>query len=228
MNSERLNTAICIFILSAIFAAQGLASHGNQAGEDLLHRANSMVKNIEHTTYSHKIYIDESKGIYKLDCSGFISYLLNETRPTAQAAIPHPGQQRPLAEDFYRYFKGLSKSPNKAGWSKVEYATDLNAGDIIAWLQPASSEDSGNTGHVMIVGGKPSVNSDRKKEVLVPVIDSTSSPHSDDSRRKGSSGLGKGTIGILTNDKAKPVGFFWRGGLSEKPNYTKIAFGRMN
>ncbi len=228
MNPARLDIAICIFILSVIFAAQGLAIHKSQAGEDLLYRANSMVENIEQTKYSHKNYIDESKGIYKLDCSGFVNYLLNETRPAAQAAILHPGQQRPLAEDFYRYFKDLSKSPNKAGWSKVEYAEDLNAGDIIAWLQPASGEDSGNTGHVMIVGGKPSLNSDRKREMLVPVIDSTSSPHSDDSRQKGSSGLGKGTIGILTNDNDKPIGFFWRGGLSEKPNYTKIAFARLN
>ena len=226
MNLKALSIAICIIILSAISVAP--AVDGSQAGEDLLHRANLMVKNIKNTTYSHETYIDESKGIYEFDCSGFVNYLLIEMRPTAQAAIPHRGQDMPLAEDFYRYFRGLSKSPNKTGWSKVENTTDLKPGDIIAWLQPTSSEDSDNTGHVMIVGGKPLVNSNRKKEVLVPVIDSTSSPHSDDSRSKGSAGLGKGTIGIFMNVKDKPIGYFWQGGLSEKPKYTKISFGRLN
>lgn len=218
--------SIFIIIMIAILALP--AVYGDRTGEDLLHKANSMLKEMKDTKYSHETYIDESKGIYEFDCSGFVDYLIAEIEPKAEDAIPHSEKDRPLAKDFYKYFKDLSKKPNKIGWSRVEHTADLKPGDIIAWLKVPSDKDSENTGHVMIVARKPSVNPDRKKEMLIHVIDSTSSPHSDDSRKDGATGLGKGIIGILVNDKDKPIGFFWKGRISEETRYTKISFGRLN
>ena len=168
----------------------------------------------------------KQRGAYIFDCSGFLVYLRKSLAPLAEEAIPHPGHVRPLAEDFYDYFLGLSTIPNSSGWSRVEYITNLNPGDIIAWLKPPSNPSS-VTGHVMLVAGRPQINPERKSEILITVIDSTSSPHANDSRAIGITGLGKGIIGILT-DKERPIGYYWRGGISRSPIYTKITFGKLS
>lgn len=197
-------------------------------GKDLLEEAKKTLQNAKSTAYSHQTKIDESKGIYCFDCSGFVGYVLIKVRPDAQADIPHPGYARPRAKDFYNYCSKLSKTPNNVGWSRLRRPATLLPGDIIAWLQPPDSANKDDTGHVMMVRDTPVSNPNRKNEILVVVIDSASSPHANDSRDKGSTGLGTGTIGISIDDGDKPVGFFWRGGRSKKLQKTKIAFGRLN
>lgn len=196
--------------------------------KDLFEECMKILQNAKSTAYSHQTTIDESKGIYCFDCSGFISYVLIKVRPDAEADIPHHGYSRPRAKHFYKYLAKLSETPNKVGWSRLRKPIILQPGDIIAWLQPPDSTNKDDTGHVMIVRDAPSANPNRNNEILINVIDSASSPHANDSRTDESTGLGTGTIGISVNNEGKPVGFYWRGGVSKKLQRTKIAFGRLN
>jgi hypothetical protein len=179
------------------------------------------------TSYDHKTNVDEAKGIYDFDCSGFIDYVLSRVRPQALIIIPHQEHIRPLADDFYCYFTNRSSTPNDARWSRIERPIDLLTGDLIAWLQFPQSLDQQYTGHVMMVRSVPSLNPMRFDEVLIPVIDSTVSPHANDTRPEGSTGLGTGTIGINVNGAGYPLGFYWSDGESSKMEQTKIAFGRL-
>jgi hypothetical protein len=79
----------------------------------------------------------------------------------------------------------------------------------------------------MLVRAHAYANPQRADEILVPIIDSTMSPHAEDSRTKGETGLGSGLIGILVDREGRPVAFHWKGGLSKKAVETPIALGRL-
>lgn len=173
--------------------------------------------------YTHTTYVDEKSGTYNYDCSGFVGYALSRAAPGAFSALQH---KRPVAADFYDHIVLCGPSPDSGGWERVSTPLELLPGDIVVWLKPDAS-DSTSTGHVMIVTGVPVKNPQRPGEVLVQVIDSTESGHADDTRGSGETGLGKGTIGIMTDNSSLPTGYYWRGGDSRLLQKTEIAFGRI-
>lgn len=176
------------------------------------------------STYSHSTSVDESKGIYDYDCSGFVGYALSRVLPSALASVEAASSSRPKAMDFEAFFAAASHP----GWTQVGRVSDLRPGDVIAWLKPADVVST-NTGHMMIVADTPSGGS-RADELLVHVIDSTSVPHgSTDSRTaRGGNGLGTGTIGLLVDGSGRAIGYRWNGEESTKDEYTSIALGRVN
>jgi hypothetical protein len=109
---------------------------------------------------------------------------------------------------------------------RVSNPLELRPGDIIVWLKPDSS-DTKSTGHIMIVSGDPRENQERKGEVLVRVIDSTTSLHSGDSKSPGQTGLGEGVIGIVMDSSGDPTGYYWRGGESSGLHETEMVFARI-
>ena len=134
--------------------------------------------------------------VFDYDCSGFVGYALDRVLPTGSAAIRvAQSTKRIYADDFEIFFRSIPIGKTKGGFRRVVKVDDLVAGDIVAWLRPADIV-SDNTGHVLVVRGKPSVNPSRTDEMLVPITDATSSPHgSADSRYDdGATGLGTGTI----------------------------------
>jgi hypothetical protein len=200
----------------------------------LLNEAQRELATMQSSHYQHHTDVDESKGVFNYDCSGFVDYVLQKVAPAAYAELPisKPSSQRPLAQDFYNLFaRSTSKTSH---WQQVTKVDRLQAGDIVAWLRPPES-DSNNTGHVMIIASQPRINPDSPKgtlreradEMLIPVIDSTSSPHANDTRRQGETGLGRGTIGAIFNAQGKAIAYRWRGGLSQQVQATDIAFGRL-
>jgi hypothetical protein len=194
----------------------------------LLQEAERQLAAKQTSTYQHITDVDESSGRYNYDCSGFLHYSLQRVFPEAYAELPVSRSKvhRPLAQDFYALFS--SKAQETKHWERIRKASDLRAGDIVAWLRPQDL-DSHNTGHVMLVRAKPSPNPDRLNEILIPVIDSTSAPHANDSRsrEKGQTGLGTGMIGVVQNTEGEPIAYYWRGGLSKREEITPIAFGRL-
>jgi len=120
----------------------------------------------------------------------------------------------------------IGPDPGSGGWMRVSTPLELRPGDIIVWLKPDSS-DANSTGHIMIVAGDPIENPKRTGEVLVPVIDSTKSIHSSDTRSPGQTGLGKGIIGIMTDSSGLPTGYYWRGGKSRTFHETEMVFARI-
>lgn len=189
----------------------------------LLAEADRELAAMRSTQYQHHTDVDESAGSYDYDCSGLVDYALGRAAPAALAALPVT-KSRPLAADFERH---LAAATTGAGpWRAVPTVGELAPGDLVAWL---ATEDSttDDTGHVMIVAAAPRPNPDRAGEWLVRVIDSTVSPHADDSRHKPDTGLGVGVIGLVTDQAGRPTAFYWRGGLSPHAKPTEIALGRL-
>ena len=189
----------------------------------LLSEAERELARMTSSYYTHTTYVDEKSGTYNYDCSGFVGYALTRAVPVAFNALQH---KRPVAADFYDHIAVSGPAPGSGGWMKVSTPLELLPGDIVVWLKPDSS-DSTSTGHVMIVTGMPVKNPQRTGEVLVQVIDSTESGHANDTRGSGQTGLGKGTIGIMTDLSGLPTGYYWRGGESRLLQKTEIAFGRI-
>jgi hypothetical protein len=179
--------------------------------------------------YSHTTYMNESTGTRRTDCSGYLDYALKRVMPDAYSLVPHPNTYKPLANDWVAYLSSrpttASTDTSKPRWRRITKVSDLRAGDVIAWEMP-ESVDSENTGHVLIVRSTPT-KSVRTGEWLVKIMDSTRSPHANDSRGTSETGIGTGTLGLKVDSLGKPLAYYWRGGLSYNALYTKIALGRV-
>lgn len=238
MNSDSRVVYIPVIILLIIVAACGCAWFffvlppaagqgecdpyrviAHNGSEMLLNEANRQLDRMNSSNYTHATSVNEINGSYRYDCSGFAGYALARADPCAFSALMHT---RPDAADFYYDFIQFKPVPGKAGWMRVPTPAELRPGDLIAWLTPESS-DADSTGHIMIVAGNPVENPGRSGEMLVQVIDSTLSAHADDTRGPGQTGLGKGTIGIMT----QPQGYYWRGGESRVLQETEMVFARI-
>lgn len=189
----------------------------------LLKEAERELALMKSSVYQHRTDVDESVGRFNFDCSGLLDYALQKIAPQAYAEVPVSISKRPLAQDFYELF---SHSPPKSShWVQVSNMSRVRAGDVVVWLR-ASNSDSHNTGHIMIVRAKPTV-SHQSDERLISVIDSTSSPHAQDSRSKTQTGLGTGVIGVIVNSQDQPIKFRWKGGESKLQQKTDITVGRL-
>ena len=204
------------------------ATPGAPASALVLTEASRELTVMKSSTYDHTTSIDESKGIFNFDCSGFVGYDLANVLPDAIATVrTETSVARPLAKDFEAFFASIPAGKSKGRWHRVLRAADLVPGDVVAWLKPADVISS-NTGHVMIVHATPTKNPRRADEYIVPVIDSTASPHGvADSRAPSGTGLGSGTIGLLVDAAGAPYGYRWTGGISANDEITTISLGHV-
>ena len=81
------------------------------AGPSPLYDASQeLLAHLTSSRYEHKLLIDESKGVYALDCSLFIGHLVKKVSPLAYSALPIDApHKRPRAKNFYDF---LIKSNN--------------------------------------------------------------------------------------------------------------------
>jgi hypothetical protein len=194
----------------------------NESSKSVHEEALRILNGIKLTEYRHKTDIDETKGAYYCDCSGFVGYVLNRTVAKDDPKGPFGnGKKRPLAMD---YEKGFAAAPSKADgngrWQKVVRVIDARPGDVIAWRH--EKPKPGNTGHVVIVDQAPVVEKDGL--VRVEIIDSTTLPSSD-LAGKGKSGIGRRTMWFTVDEKGQPVGSI-RGKRTAKPKIEAISIGR--
>jgi hypothetical protein len=221
--------SILVFIDASVVVVPASGSVGSLPGRIvLLTEAEKILASVKSTRYQHETYVDETNGTYYFDCSGFVDYSLQQVLPESLSVIqfsPNPFD-RPRAKDYYNHFISLGPGENPGGWYRVDKPTDLVPGDVIAWLISPGS-DSDDTGHVMVVRLYPTVDKNRPNELDVTIIDSTGSPHANDSRANGMTGVGTGTISLVTNADGNAIGFRWRDGQSTHIDYTKIAFGEL-
>jgi hypothetical protein len=61
---------------------------GNELGDIVATEAAWFVENVKHTHYQFQMVVDESTGTYLMDCSEFVSYVLQQTAPRHLAIIP--------------------------------------------------------------------------------------------------------------------------------------------
>lgn len=195
--------------------------------QQLVEEASRELAAMKVTSYEHTTTVDEASGTFRFDCSGFVGYALSRVLPSRLEAVKaFSAVARPLAKHYEAFFASLSSAAPKAGWRRIDRAVDLQAGDVIAWLKPADLV-SNNTGHIMIVRGRPTVNPKRADEIVITVIDATASFHGPtDTRAPSSSGLGSGPIGIIVDGKGAPLRYRWTGTYSTKEYTTAITFAR--
>jgi hypothetical protein len=193
--------------------------------------------------YQHKTSIDESTGKFVCDCSGLIDYALKRVAPANLKAIEnHNPDKRPLAWDYVQTFQQASADAKntKGPWLRIDRVADARPGDVLAWQNPKKVEGDGqSTGHVMMIdetpelverkpddnGGGASAVRDGGRLYRVRIIDSTKSGHLDDTRKPGQTGVGRGTIWIVTDENDKAVGYHWKSNTG-KPREPTIAMGR--
>jgi hypothetical protein len=178
---------------------------------------------IKTTEYRHKTDIDEKKGAYYCDCSGFVGYVLNRsvTGDGRKGPLAN-GKSRPLAMDYEKFFAGLPPKANGDGrWQHIERIVDARPGDVIAWRHEVPKP--GNTGHVVIVDQSPVIEKDGL--VRVGVVDSTTLPSADITREKGKSGIGRRTMWFTVDKDGRPHGYV-RGSRASKPKVESISIGR--
>ena len=200
-----------------------LPAAGGGGSSALIGEARRELGAMRTTDYQHETDVDEGAGQFYYDCSGFVDYALAKADPAALHGVPSTGsgEHGPLATDYEHHL-----SQGGAGWQKVAGVSELQPGDVVAWLATASSTTK-DTGHVFVVAQRPTRNPKRADEWLVKIIDSTVAGHASDSRPQGTKGLGTGTVGLEVDPSGQPMGFYWKGGVSQ-PKRTEVALGRPN
>jgi hypothetical protein len=193
------------FCTGPIFCDTAAGASDAKLGQNIADAAETLISGIRETHYEHRTHVVQSDGIYDMDCSGFVDYLLKRVAPEQYSHLPiETGHPRPRAATYFEFFHSLPGNP-LAGWKSIDQLTDVRRGDIIAWALEASTQKTGDTGHVVIVAAPPV--STNVKEYRVTVYDSSGIRHDEDSRPEGTSGIGEGVITISVDDRGAPVGF---------------------
>src|SRR3954462_12289838 len=226
--SSRLSFASLAFVslmCADAFARNTLRADGaaNAASQLIQVEAERILGQIQLTEYRHETDIDENKGTYYCDCSGFVGYVLNRTVAKDDPKGPlGDKKRRPLAMDYERAFEAApEKAAGAARWQKIVRVSDTRPGDVIAWRHEVPKP--GNTGHVVIVDSTPVVEKDGL--VRVVVIDSTTLSWTDDSGAKRGSGVGRRTMWFKVDEEGRPAGYV-RGSRSAKAKMEAISIGR--
>lgn len=195
----------------------------NSATQSVHDEAVRILNGIQTTVYQHKTEIDEKTGVYRCDCSGFVGYVLNRTTAKDDPAGPLGDKKnRPLAMDYAKFFeKATTKNGGDGQWQQIAKLADARPGDVIAWRH--ETPKPGNTGHVVIVDQRPVVEEDGL--VRVVVIDSTTKPQVDDTRAKGTSGVGRGSMWFTVDAEGRATGHI-RGSRTATPKNEAISIGR--
>lgn len=169
---------------------------------------------VKESHYQHTTHVVEAQGVFDVDCSGFLDYVLGHALPAQFAALTAATKARPLAEDFVAFLAAPT-----TGWVNVATVAELVPGDVVAWLEAPGGSD---TGHVMVVRALPRSRDD--SSFIVPVWDSVNAPHgSTDSRSAaGTTGLGSGEIVLIVDDDGAPIAHEWSDGAAKITQQTSL------
>jgi hypothetical protein len=197
----------------------------NPAAQSIYDEANRILSSIQSTKYEHKTDIDEKKGQYYCDCSGFVGYVLNRTVANEDRKGPlHDGDRRPVAAEYEQAFEKAPTSVSRKSkdlWQQIVNLEDARPGDVIAWRLAVPKPN--DTGHVVIVDERPVVESDGIVKVVA--IDSTVLPSADLTAEKGKTGIGRRTMWFTVDKEGRPTGYI-RGSRNSKPKTDTISIGR--
>ena len=215
---ELLTVLLTITIASFIGADQPVQATSDR----ILEKARLILTSQKDAKYEHKTHVVEAEGVYHLDCSGLLCHILKKISPVHLSEIPvAAGHSRALALQFYEAFIDAGKN-GKNGWVQIQQMKKAKPGDVLDWRLEKQIEGH-DTGHVMIIDESPV--EDSPTLFKVAIIDSTKSPHLNDTRKDGATGVGRGTIWIVTNEAGHPIGYHWKS-KTGKMHEIQIAIGR--
>ena len=219
---------LAIFLLGLVWTSPGQESidkqDTNPLSERMAEEAEAILKNLKSTTYQHKTEIRPDIGSYKLDCSGLVVHITKIISPDHLKCIPiEEGKPRARAFAFYDVFNDIAHGDTTyPGWSAVPKLADARRGDVIVWRKPNLVAGQ-NSGHVMIIAESPIEEPDHSFRMVV--YDSTTILHDNDSRKSGTTGVGKGTMWFKANADGTPSEY--RRNSHSKFHSDPIAIGRM-
>jgi hypothetical protein len=177
------------------------------ANDAVLREARAILANLQSSHYSHKTEVNSADGSYAVDCSGLVRLILKKAAPESLAhVVPEPRYPQPRAVAFYQAFVRAPETPGISGWQRVKSFADCRPGDFVAWRKAVIPE-KGTSGHVLIVLEKPDWVGGSLYRVRV--MDSASTPHADDWRSEGLTGVGVGTMWFSVNENGEPTGVCW-------------------
>ncbi len=211
--------------VSADPASAAGAGKRASVAEKFLAQADHVLGQLTSTTYRHRTRVVEAAGIYETDCKGLIAFLLRKVSPAHLAVIPAPaGRKQPRAVEYYEFFvvQPAVGHPSTTGWNRVPALAQALPGDVLAWRYRETTPGK-STGHVLIIDAKPERVEDNVYRV--EVIDSTGTPHDDDTRVKGGTGIGKGMMWFRVNADGQPTAYKRNSETALKS--APIAIGRM-
>lgn len=194
--------------------------------EQAASQAEFIVTNVQSTDYQHTLSVDVDRGIYDLDCNGFVSFVLERSAPDHYAMIPKEATQlRPRAFEYYEFFNSLTPE-SSGGWHRIDFLRDARRGDIVAWRFPVI-EKHHDTGHVLFAAESPT--EDISGIFSLRLYDSAAEPHFSDTRGDGAgqfpTGVGSGVINFKVDDAGRPIAFQFAP--SDQFESLPIAIGRL-
>jgi hypothetical protein len=196
------------------------------AAERVMRVLRRLERSVRETRYQHQTVVVEWRGLYAWDCSGMVSWVLEQAAPGALKRIISP---RPVARDFVEIMENSPTRTSFKGWSKVPRIEDVRPGDVFAWKRPRSWPRDDETGHVGFVLERAQPAPGHHRAYLLRIADATSVPHQDDSRpADGVGGYGTGTLLVTVDAKGRPVAYGWYGTESRGVVPTHMAFGRVH
>lgn len=196
------------FVASLALASPGgAADRQSQVAQKFQAEAERVLGQMTSTTYRHRTRVIEAAGVYETDCKGLIAFLLRKVSPGHLEVVPvAPGRRKPRAVEYYEFFREQPETgqPSSTRWNRVPTLADTQPGDILAWRYREIVQGK-NTGHVLIIDSQPErVEGDVYR---VEVVDSTATSHDEDTRPRGTSGIGRGVIWFKVNADGQAVAY---------------------
>ena len=231
MNSFMRKASVQLFISFLVLfyfckpalSEQSIGTEPQSLGPRVLCQAKQILSSLKSTHYSHKSNVNESSGLYIFDCSALVYYILGRAAPGSIASVPvDPNHRHAQAKNFYDTFSNAPTMNAKDGWQRIIRLMDAEPGDLIAWRKDPVAQ-KGNTGHIVIVLEKPAEEKDGA--IRITAFDSSRTGHAQDTRRKGTSGVGSGVMSFRVDEAGAPIALHWSS--PEKKQITvPIAIGR--
>lgn len=149
--------------------------------------------------YSHdnKVYRQDKKMVFEVDCSGLFEFWLSKRYPAALdeiydfiyavRSVDKAEIQRLYSFDVYDFFAHIAQDKS-IYWQPVDINAPLQAGDVIAFVKEG---EKNRFGHVAIV--RREVERSPEK-IVVQVMDSSRIEHLNDWRQSSDGGIGEGAL----------------------------------
>ena len=193
---------------------------GSAEARDLLVRADEALNALTYTYYSDKNVWDTLSGIYKVVCAYYVNNLLDDALPDHYDAmlemVDKTNYRRLSSWDYYDIFRTITYGSSAYGWRRIERVADLRPGDVVVWKKDVATS---SWGHVFLVASLPERDTRFSGAYKFRITDSTSDPHSNDSRCSGCTGVGTGELLLRASstsgriyDLAWSLKGYWKGG----------------
>lgn len=208
---------------SANYLFTPMSINDNFPGAALLGETNRIFSNIKETYYRNYTRVNEPTGIYIMDCSGFMTYMLRYTLKNHFNIIDSEktfGVERPAAADYAIFFNRQETTlTSTTGWMKIPDFTKAKPGDIVAYEY---YDKSNNSGHAIILQEKPwkssityVIDTETCYQYITRIMDTSSIHKYKDSRlfygtpfspTDEKKGIGTGYMYFLINDSGQIKG----------------------